>query len=319
MPRYPSLIDYKPSVDGLQLEPAFGILDPNLRRIVIDVSIAAKERVVFEEDKERPGAVQCWSIDRPSRTEVPGVVANELIGAKHCRLLWDPSQAERDVTVLRLFCRHENEVRSRSQASAEVYTEIEGGVYVVLQRRSARKLLKPKPIRKEAALLGRRGHPTIQVLGFDAWGRTIFDVFKDTGELPREVELAPAFRVREGELLTVDFLLRLEDLVFEVAGRAGKLDLDLDLFAPGAAIPELRARLEADPHVCRVEYRRLFGKTSCPQSVDCDCMIGRAISFRLSVGGRGRDHIPPAAVVEPPSCSPNGVCGPPPDDSMHSP
>lgn len=317
-PRYGSLFAYAPEIEAFQFEPAFQIIaPPGDLEIEILFEIRADQAVWFREDEENPGSVRCRAIDEPKNANVAGLVSAAFEGERRCRLLWNRSALEKNVTTVRVFCQGEAGIPE------DPVTHVEGGLYLSLINRP-----KKGEIFEAASQTSLRKAWTIKVIGVDKHGRPVYDLFLPASEdIPATLELEPAFRCREGDehqfKIELDLPSPYSVLVFETE-------------APGKAkvYPKRPQKLtQADTHpgdkICELTWKqgkdRFLCKTGEPISTTPLCAQGATESFFFKTKIEAGLNIPKLVrrlseeldidptVIQPPVCY-DGVCIPPPND-----
>lgn len=277
-PLYGSLIDYGRAPSGVQFEPSFQIRAKQGEEIRIEFQI--QQDVPIELMPNDENGVACHSVDHPGLLP-KGLVANELINAKHCRLTWNQSSEDesRKLTVLRLLC-----VRNDGMdlTNAE---KVEGGLYLAIVNRE-QGFTPGTPELKDP---GPPSDSTIKIHGIDGVGRPVYDLFSlDPEEVPAHLELEPAFRVREGAQVNFKLVLDLpepyQNVVFfpDIHGH-----VDVRGHSPESRPSQLQRSnfFEGDPQACRLRWVQETGRSGCTaipgEGKECYCTHGYASSFHL--------------------------------------
>ena len=327
-PRYPSLIDYSVAPASLQIDPGFQILSGAVG-LTVELNFGLDPNGPFEFVDAADGRVKVWSFDFPGNDQPAGVVENQLLDAKTCRLAWKPAAAHReeesrrfpgarrDLTVLRIFC------RNPSEPSEDACAAVLGGLYVAIVNKPKPKL-SMKPIRGSDPLPVNSN--TIYVTEIDERGRPKYNIFRlDPAGVPAELELEPAFRALEDETLELDLTLALPpNLRFR--SRDGEvLVSSLNTYRP---LQLQRNDASADARTCHIRWHQGTGRSVCvvgsPEAGKGFCNEGKATAFFFRLEAAGNLDPDQAAgvaqldidptVIQPPKCipaEPEPICLPP--------
>ena len=324
-PRYESLIDYK-RVPGLQIEPAFLIHQVGVA-VEMTFEIKKGQNVTFAREGQ---GVACRSLTNPQESRIPGLVETRWEGERRCTLVWDPSDALRQgqkdrSTALRILCQGGRSPANEWEKNA---AQVEGGLHVAILNRTVKPGRGPGPsplilddlwkiLSKLRRVFRRSSKQQIRVLRIQE-GRVVYDLFRPSflAQVPPELEMEPAFRVREGEAVEVDLVLGMAGLQW--SSSEGQVRAQ-------PRPPQLQdAKVSPDGKVCRMLWEP--GGLLWPPG---DRTKGRIVSFdftaapspelerRLSRAFPGENpqrlvaEVPiDPTVIEPPSCTPDGVCIP---------
>jgi hypothetical protein len=318
-PRYGSLIDPDRAPAGVQFEPALQLLEVPESELRFRFAIDPLQPVSFEADDE--GNVKVRSVEIPWRTP-PGLVSAKLVDGHlgQCELVWDQSLANsangglRRLAAMRLFCRP---ARDRELSAVE---QVEGGIYLALVNRQE----KPFPIRAAKD----RGAPiasAIKILGSDELGRPVHDLFQPGVEeaVPAGLGLEPAFRVREGQIasfsLVLDLPQELADVRFDLEP-GNQTEVQAIGFEPEARPLQLSGVTagsfnDLPARRCDLEWYQETGRQFCATSnaqeaTLCYCTQGQVASFLLrgTSGSLSSGMELDPTVIQPPSCTPDGIC-----------
>jgi hypothetical protein len=322
-PRYGSLIDHSRAPAGVQFEPCLQIRDPELAgemfKIRFEIDSNAGVRFVSNALEE----VRVSSIVAPESFSPPGLLSARLVGGdpRKCDLVWKQSDADSAgfsrLNTLRLFCEFED---GRSPSNVEV---VEGGLYVSILKRAEDLFL--NPARKSP---GEPVPETIKMLGFDDIGRPRYDLFLPQDSLPAAFVVEPAFRCREGQIVSFALALDLPpeiDIEFvrepppndDQVGVVGFLPEGhpFQLFRTTVGDFGGKSRRKSSL-IWTQETGRQYCATSNPEEAKrCYCIHGQNSSFglRAAPGGvvpsqRGKMAEVDPTVIQPPSCTSQGIC-----------
>lgn len=319
--RYPSLIDGTRAPAGVQFEPCLQIREETIGILKIRFEIG-QEGVSFL--LTPGGSVQAISVFNPMDGMLPpGVESVVLVDGdpRKCELTWDQAAADRAgfsrLSLVRLLCQ-------RGGPSLSALEQVEGGIYLAILKR-----LEPafgNPHRKEPGL---PVPETIKILGFDAGGRPVYDLFQAGVQdgLPTALSLEPAFRCREGQIVSFSLALDLpEGIDIEFVTDPNSDQVQVTGFLPegrpfqlGEATAE---EFDGHPHrKCSISWFQETGRQYCATSNarearKCYCTSGQGSSFglRATPGGvfpldapRGTVGEFDPTVIQPPSCT-DGIC-----------
>jgi hypothetical protein len=357
-PRYPSLVEYG-RLPGIQVEPAIRLRAKNPREVEITFEIAEGQGVTFVPEE---GGVRCRTIDKPRDEDIPihGLVETRLEKeGRRCTLVWNQAAANepmverfqdagrrKEITTLRVFCQKKEGLPKED----EVMTAVEGGLYVALLYTPRDGEMPPvvdlktpgfeKPAEESVAT-----KPEIRVVAIDSHDRPVYDLFRpflaDTF-LDPELELEPAFRVREWETVELDLVLAVQGLPgLRWKSSRGEADVIPISAAEGRPRPLKTTESWPDEGRCRIRWVQETGRSACVDGSEearrCYCHTGRTSSFLFSATPRLSDLVGPVpehflnhpgflkgdnpvkflsrinidpTVIEPPTCTPDGVCIP---------
>jgi hypothetical protein len=321
-PRYPSLIDPGRAPAGVQFEPCLQIrLEPiGILKIVFEIG---EEGVSF---LLTPGGdVQALSVFNPwNGMPPPGVESVKLIDGnpRKCELTWDQGAADRAgfsrLSLVRLLCQ-------RVGPPLSAVEEVEGGIYLALLKR-----LEPAFGDPHLNDPGPAVPETIKVLGFDSGGRPVFDLFEPGVQdgLPESLALEPAFRCREGQIVDFSLALDLPDEIdIQFVTEPGTDQVQVAGFLPEGRPFQLAETTAGDfdgfpNRECSISWFQETGRQYCATSNarearKCYCTSGQGSSFGLRATPKG--VLPFEApkgtvaefdptVIQPPSCTPAGIC-----------
>jgi hypothetical protein len=238
-------------------------------------------------------------------------------------LVWDQGLADQagfgPINILRLLCRREG--------GLSALEEVEGGIYLAILNRPVPAFIDP-----DANPPGDPIEKTIKMLGFDSQGRAVFDLFRPEVQAGLEpyLTLEPAFRCREGQIVSFSLVLDLPDTIdlqFVVEPKQDEGQVMVAGFVPSGRPLQL-ADTTAGPfnghprRKCSTSWYQETGRQYCATSNPeeakrCYCTYGQGSSFALlaTPGGKfppnrkaGRFAEIDPTVIQPPSCSPNGIC-----------
>jgi hypothetical protein len=320
-PRYGSLIDYVRAPAGVQFEPGLQLREPIATLTVrFEIDPAAGVRFVANDQE-----VLVSSILDPQSFSPPGLVSATLVGGdpRKCDLIWKQSEADAEgvgkLNTLRLHCELE---QPRSLSSQE---QVEGGLYLAILNRE--EALYELPFSKEPD-----GHVdgTIRMLGFDTIGRPMYDLYLQDpqNELPQALVLEPAFRCREGQIVTFSLALDLPpeiDLKFVIDAPPNDDQVAVDGFLPHGHPFQLYQTTvgafdDKENRKSTITWTQETGRQYCATSNPgeakrCYCIQGQSSGFGLRAAPNGQGvqdrrkmaSIDPT-VIQPPSCTAGGIC-----------
>lgn len=322
-PRYHSLIDHSRAPAGVQFEPCLQIRDSGLagETFTIRFEIQSNEGVRFVANALEE--VKVSSIVEPEYLVPPGVVSAKLVegNPRKCDLVWKQSAAESAgfgrLNTLRLHCNFED---GTSLSPIEM---VEGGLYLAILSREEALYLEPASKSPGDPVEG-----TIKMLGFDDVGRPRYDLFHSQDNLSKAFTVEPAFRCREGQIVSfvmaldlppeidIEFVTELppnEDQVGVVGFLPGGHPFQLFRTTVGAFGGKSRRKSTL---IWTQETGRQYCATSNPEEAKrCYCIHGQNSSFglRAAPGGlvpieRGRMAELDPTVIQPPSCTSGGIC-----------
>jgi len=320
-PRYPKFFAYSREIENLQFEPAFQIIAP-AKDLEIDVlfEIQADQGVWFASEVGDPGTVRCRAIDDPTTNNVAGLVSAAFDGddRRRCLLRWKRSELSSKVTTIRIFC-------ERSVPSTDPWDLVEGGLYLsVIDRPREPAELTP------AFKVSPRADATVKIVGVDRYGRAIYDLFQPTpGGLPPALELEPAVRSREGDEHTFALELDLPDPYSSLAFATVSPGKARVTYLKPPERPRQLVTTDTKPgdKVCDLVWRQGYERSVCrtdePGSRTPLCTRGATATFFFETaagpGALNAAHrlaevleIDPT-VIQPPVCTSDGVCLPPPN------
>jgi hypothetical protein len=326
-PLYPTLFDYERAPQGVRFEPGVQILKAEpLPRFLFLFQLQEGAGVSFLTDSA--GQPIVLSVTDPNADSVPGLTAT-LLDPLTCELTWDQAAADLahggmvKVTALRLVC----ELLEREPTNPEV---VDGGLYLAIVNRH-----------EEAGPdlgIGDSGDPephTVKMLGTDAFGRPVYDLFLPEPQalLPLHLGLEPAIRVREREKADVAIQIATLpgiDLRFDRA-TGNPEEVQVHGFEPRGWPPQLRSATRQDfGKRCQLLWIEETGRNACtignPEQNKNYCLNGQIASFYLEASlqdgffllsldedevemwrARGvRMQLDPT-VIQPPSCT-GGIC-----------
>jgi hypothetical protein len=321
-PLYPSLIDYLRAPAGVQFEPGIQIRSGQ-RDLTFLFRIDPSSDAVFESDSSDLPVIE--SIDSPLDSGIAGLVARRLQDPRTCELTWRQSEADAlsggqmKVAALRLRCR-----RGQSPSDEEL---VDGGIYLAIINR-------PEQLPEEVpgADPGLPEPATIQILGTDAAGRPIYDLYRREAlaGLPSDLSFEPTFRVREGDLVELSFQFRLaEDVEHEIRFMPVLEHPDqvaIKGYHPSGWPPQVRRSARADQgKKCMLQWLQDLGRMLCTTSNtgvknQSYCLGGHVTSFMLEafvgsevtdpsrVAEKDRRRLIDPTVIQPPSCTSSGIC-----------
>lgn len=320
-PRYPWLIDYTHAPSWVQFEPGLQIRDdlggPLTVRFEIDE--AAEVEFVSNELEE----VRVTSILDPQSSPLPGLVSAVLVEGdpRKCDLVWDQAAADAagfgQLNTLRLHCRFEN-----PEHDSTPLEEVEGGLYLAILNR--------KEELNEHTFGNPPGAPvagTVKMLGFDGIGRPVYDLYHSNENLLAALVLEPAFRCREGQIVSFSLALDLPEginLMFVTDPPPNDDQVAVNGFLP-AGHPFQLYETAVGPfggHAnrnCDLTWTQETGRQYCTTSNPgearkCYCTRGQISGFGLLAAPDG-NLAPPRqmanidpTVIQPPNCTSSGIC-----------
>lgn len=193
-PRYVDLYHDQEPFDApqVQVEPAYQVGD-GVEELRIRVELGGGN-VEFTDEGGHP---LCRELNHPKSQ--PRI---EYDGPSACILTWSRGKAHPATRVFRIYC-HRRGVDPKDETDE---VKVYGGIFVavttslsIMRRHIPHALPDPVKLRK------------VVVIGTDPHGRPVYDVFKQRQiEEPAEVELAPAFRAREGMSLEFSMIMGIE-------------------------------------------------------------------------------------------------------------
>ena len=322
-PRYGSLINQGHAPAGVQFEPCLqirGVLDEPLM-VRFEIDDAAGAMFVSNALEE----VLVTSILDPQNSSPPGLVSATLVDGdpKKCDLVWNQSEADAAglglLNTLRLHC----ELEGPGPRPLTPLEEVEGGLYLAILNRP------------EALYLQHESNPpgepipqTVKMLGFDAIGRPLYDLFLPQDNLPAALVLEPAFRCREGQIVAFDLVLDLPtgiELMFVTDVPPNEDQVAVNGFLPSGHPFQLYETLVGqfdgkDKRRCTLTWTQETGRQYCQTSnvreaKRCYCILGQASGFNLVAAPDGQlapdprkmANIDPT-VIQPPNCTSSGIC-----------
>ncbi len=191
-PRYVDLYhDQEPLEDPLvQVEPAFQV-GGSIDELQVRMELAGGI-VEFTDDGGQP---LCRELNAPERR--PKI---EYDGPSACILTWSREIPAPATRVFRIYCHR----RGQDPTDEE---KVYGGIFVAVTT-SISEIYRHIPHQHPEHVKLR----DVVVLGTDHRGRPVYDIFKEREALqPHAVELAPAFRAREGTPLEFKMIMGIED------------------------------------------------------------------------------------------------------------
>jgi hypothetical protein len=355
-PRYGSLVRYD-RLQKLQIEPGLRIRTKEPLEVAITFELEAGHGVTFVREGDR---VKCRALENPEEAAIPGLVEARWDNETRCTLVWNQSAANqimkdrfqdidrrKEINTLRLFCQGGRTPVGEWEKNV---TAVEGGLYVAL-------LYSPQdadgppvadaapPVFPEPPEGGAPLKPEIRINDIDAHGRPVYDLFRPYLEsvlLDPDLELEPAFRVREGESVEIDLVLDIPDLRLQWRDLRGEAEV-MPFSSHGRPRQLQTTKNWPMEGRCRIRWLQETGRSTCvtgnPDATRCYCTTGQASSFLFTaaaapVPGLGREDLlrrlreHPAfrpgddpekffarvgidpTVIEPPTCTPDGVCVP---------
>lgn len=253
-PRYVDLYhDQEPKEESpVQVEPAFQVGD-SIEELRVRVELAAGG-VGFTDDDGRP---LCRELNAPeSRPRI------EYDGPSACTLTWIREIGAPATRVFRIYCHR----RGRELTHEE---KVYGGIFVAVTT-SLSKIRRhiPHELPNQVRLRD------VVVLGTDEHGRPVYDVFKRREAMePFEVELAPAFRAREGKALEFVMTMGIEE-----ASWNGKVEY---IQPKGKQPPHLKGLYE-EQHPKKYYFHWQTPGRECVSSAPAeDCYLGEIVTFHL--------------------------------------
>lgn len=327
-PRYPSLINsvfYDPGFLPLQIEPAFQVCsgDP-LQEVKVFFEIPESENVVFKAAES--GGLVTWQSLVPSTQPGPAPFVEVTLcdgDLRRCCVEWRRSgeiPATAHVTALRIVCEHVLGGPPRDSDDWAL-TRVEGGAYLVIIDRGKEHPF-PEPAEQSAEPVQGR----VQILGFDASSRPVYDLFRKDFSLPEGLALELAFRAGHGEQIEFDLALKLPDDPYgDVRFKTDASgEVEMSYAVPDWKPEELSGcRAGEDGRLCRMQWKRA-PLDFCPLDPFSEvCSQGRTadLSMKLDPGRlRGTPlgdalsmvQVDPT-VIDPPACDASGVCTKPRD------
>jgi hypothetical protein len=292
-------------------------------------------------DPEIPGLAEArWE----SETRCT-LVWNQSAANDRVKQRFQDSEVRQKVVALRLFCQGGNPPADEWE---EAVTAVEGGLYLailynpsdaVLSRTVDLSRRDPGPEPPEPP-----ERPTIRIMDIDPQRRPVYDLFHPLPEgFPLELEPEPTYRAREGETIELDLNLDLPTLGLRwraLPGVAeGIREAEVTPFSPENRPRQLQTcEILPGGKTCRIRWSQQTGRSTCitgtPDSSQCYCTTGQVSSFLFNAAAslldleRLRQHfnlrdVDEAArllarvaidptVIEPPSCTSDGHCIPPP-------
>lgn len=347
-PRYPSLIQYD-RMRGIQVEPALLIRTKDPLEVRIIFAIEEGQGVTFL--REEGDRVKCRSLDRPLDTEVPGLVEARWESETSCTLIWNQAAANayaqerfqdsnrsQEMTVLRLYCQGGSQPADKWE---EAVTAVEGGLYLAIlysprEGGRSREVDLGPPVFPD--FISEALHPEVHISDIDGYGRPVCNLFCPLFErvpsLDQDVELEVAFRAREGESVEMDLTLDVPNLGLRWKNLGGEAEVMMPFPSHSRPWQLQSTKLLEDGKTCRIHWlQQTCRSNDVPGDSDatlCDRTLGRVYSFLLKVDASDKDvhqlihkynlrnparfvarmAIDPT-VIEPPTCTPEGVCIPP--------
>lgn len=321
-PRYPSLIDETRAPAGVQFEPCLQIREETIGILKIRFEIDQKEvRFLLTPG----GDVQATSVYHPMDGVLPpGVESVKLVDGdpRKCELTWDQAAADRAgfsrLSLVRLLCQ-------KVDPALSALEKVEGGIYLAILKRVEPAFGNPKT--KEPGL---PVPETIKILGFDTGGRPVYDLFHTDVQdgLPAALSLEPAFRCREGQIVSFSLALDLpQGIDIEFVTDPNNDQVQVTGFLPEGRPFQLgettAEEFDGHPHrKCSISWFQETGRQYCATSNSREasrnyCTSGQGSSFglRATPGGVFPLDAPKGAVAEfdptviqPPSCTASGIC-----------
>jgi hypothetical protein len=168
------------------------------------------------------------------------------------------------------------------------------------------------------------------MLGFDSLGRPVYDLFLPQNNLPAALALEPAFRCREGQIVSFSLALDLPDGVdlefardkppnHDQVGVTGYLPNGHPFQLYQTAVGHFDGKSNRN---CLITWAQETGRQYCAMSNPGEakrnyCILGQSSSFglRATPGGVPHSAVAPGkraeldpTVIQPPSCTASGIC-----------
>jgi hypothetical protein len=320
-PRYGSLIHQDHAPAGVQFEPCLQIRETLDEPLTVRFEIDPGVRFVAT----GLGTVLVTSILDPQNPTPPGLVSATFVSGdlRKCDLVWDQAEADAEgfgqLNTLRLHCEFEDS----NHSPLTPVEQVEGGLYLAI-------------LNREESLFEMQGSnppgepvpETIKMLGFDSIGRPRYDLFLPHDSLPEALVLEPAFRCREGQIVSFSLALDLPpqiELRFVTDVPPNADQVAVSGFLPSGHPFQLYQTTVGEfggkeKRKSTVTWTQETGRQYCQTSnvreaKRCYCILGQTSSFGLRAAPHGQlvpelrkmASIDPT-VIQPPNCTSSGIC-----------